>query len=177
MKADTITKDFISDASVFADVFNYYIYGGEQVIAPAQMEDSEIMKLQSSLREVLLFIKYSKDKENLNRILESGKVHFGELERRAVDVIQVITGMGLKYDESEVKVDMCQAIAEMRAEERQLGREEGRQEMHQAMQESQQEAARNFYRMGLDIETISLGFNVSAETIRQWINQPSDEGK
>ncbi|MDE7211030.1 MAG: hypothetical protein K2O03_06250, partial [Lachnospiraceae bacterium] len=165
------------DKRVLSCLDNYRIH----LIAPAQMEDSEIMKLQSNLREVLLFIKYSKDKDNLNRILESGKVRFGELERRAVDVIQVITGMGLKYDESEVKVDMCQAIAEMRAEERQLGREEGREEgrreIHQAMQESQQEAARNFYRMGLDIETISLGLNVSAETIRQWINQPSDEGK
>jgi hypothetical protein len=99
MKTDTITKDYISDAAVFADVFNYYIHDGKQVIKPEQLEerdpteialpygadgttvpvqrfrdaqklcaamtDAEIMKFQSSLREVLLFIKHSKDGETI----------------------------------------------------------------------------------------------------------------
>ena len=109
MKADTITKDYVKDAGVFADIFNYYIYGGRQVIlpeqlterdsmkialpygadvaarnddyhvrliAPAQMTDEEIMKFQSSLREVMLFIKYSKDKENLSRVLGANEKRF-----------------------------------------------------------------------------------------------------
>ena len=50
----------------------------------------------SSLREVLLFIKYSKDKEALSRVLERDKKRFGELERRAVDVIQAVTNSGIK---------------------------------------------------------------------------------
>ena len=54
----------------------------------------EIMKFQSSLREVLLFIKYSKD------------------------VIEVITHAGLKFKEVEGRVNVCQAIQEMREEER-----------------------------------------------------------
>lgn len=41
LKADTITKDYISDANVFADVFNYYIYGGEQIILPEQLEERD----------------------------------------------------------------------------------------------------------------------------------------
>lgn len=41
MKADTITKDYISDTNVFADVFNYFIYGGEQVITPEQLEERD----------------------------------------------------------------------------------------------------------------------------------------
>ena len=28
LKADTVTKDYVKDAGVFADIFNYYIYGG-----------------------------------------------------------------------------------------------------------------------------------------------------
>ena len=39
MKADTITKDFISDAEGFADIFNYYIYEGRQVIFPEQLTE------------------------------------------------------------------------------------------------------------------------------------------
>ena len=30
LKADTVTKDYVKDAGVFADIFNYYIYGGRQ---------------------------------------------------------------------------------------------------------------------------------------------------
>lgn len=41
LKADTVTKDFISDAHIFADIFNYYIYGGEQVILPEQLEERD----------------------------------------------------------------------------------------------------------------------------------------
>lgn len=41
LKADTVTKDFISDTSVFSDVFNYYIYGGQQIIQPEQLEERD----------------------------------------------------------------------------------------------------------------------------------------
>lgn len=39
MKADSVTKDFVSDADVFADVFNYYVYGGERVICPQELTE------------------------------------------------------------------------------------------------------------------------------------------
>ena len=41
MKADTITKDFLSDTTVFADVFNYYIYNGQQTILPQQLTERD----------------------------------------------------------------------------------------------------------------------------------------
>lgn len=73
-----------------------------RLIAPAHMSDEESMKFQSSLREVMLFIKYSKDRENLGRILEFNEKRFREVERRAADVIEVITNSGMKYDKGEV---------------------------------------------------------------------------
>ncbi|MBR5318944.1 MAG: hypothetical protein IKU46_05050 [Peptococcaceae bacterium] len=36
-KADTITKQFMSDNQIFADAFNYFVYDGEQVIQPEQL--------------------------------------------------------------------------------------------------------------------------------------------
>ncbi len=68
------------------------------------------MKFQSSLREVLLFIKYAKDRSNLDRVLKDDEKRFREMERRAVDVIEVITNTGLKYVEREGKIDVCQKI-------------------------------------------------------------------
>ncbi|MCI9228032.1 MAG: hypothetical protein HFG86_08390 [Dorea sp.] len=73
---------------------------------------------ESSLREVLLFIKYSKDKKNLAKMLKQNEERFQDMERRAADVIEVITHAGLKFKEVEGRVNECQAIQEMRKEER-----------------------------------------------------------
>ena len=36
---DTVTKDYIRNAEVFADAFNYLIYGGEKVIIPESLHE------------------------------------------------------------------------------------------------------------------------------------------
>ena len=45
MKADTVTKTFISDNHVFADLFNQYLYGGRQVLVPEQLEERDSTEL------------------------------------------------------------------------------------------------------------------------------------
>ena len=149
----------VSDSDVLACMDNYRV----RLIAPAQMTDEEIMKFQSSLREVMFFIKYSKDRENLSRILEANEKRFREVERRAVDVIEAITNLDIKYDESEEAIDVCQAIQEMRMESERRG------ELKKA-----QEAARNFYNLGVDVEKIAQGVGYAAETVKQWLGLSSD---
>lgn len=144
----------VSDSDLLASMDNYHV----RLIAPAQMTDEEIMKFQSSLREVLLFIKYSKNRENLSRVLKTNEKRFREVERRAVDVIEAITNSGMKYDESEEAIDVCQAIQEMRIEERKIG------ELNKA-----KETARNFYKLGIDIEKIAQGVGYAVETVKEWI--------
>ena len=98
------------------------------LIAPALMTDEDIMKLQSSLREVMFFIKYSKDKTALNRILETNQERFRRLERRAADVIKAVTNSKIKYDEKEAYIDMCQAEKDMCQESWDNGKAEGKAE-------------------------------------------------
>ena len=45
LKADTITKNYVKDTSVFADIFNYYIYGGEQMILPERLTERDTTKI------------------------------------------------------------------------------------------------------------------------------------
>lgn len=149
----------VKDPRILRCMDNYHVH----LIAPARMEDEEILKFQSSLREVLLFIKYSKDKENLNRVLKSNEKRFRAVERRAVDVIEAITNMGLKYEEEERSIDMCQAIQEIRIESEQIGEEKGRLEQAK-------ETARSLYKLGIDIEIIAQGVNYPVETVKGWIN-------
>lgn len=140
----------ISDPALLACMDNYHV----RLIAPAQMADDEIMKFQSSLREVMLFIKYSKDRENLSRILQVNEKRFREVERRAADVIEAITNSGIKYDEKEEAVDVCRAIQEMRQE---------------SEQKKAREVAENLYNMGLDIEKIAQAVGYAVETIKGWL--------
>lgn len=144
----------VSDPEVLACMDNYHV----RLIAPAQMADEEIMKFQSSLREVMLFIKYSKDKENLSRVLAANERRFRKVERRAADVIEAITNSGIKYDEEDEVVNVCQAIQEMRKESEQDGR------LMQA-----QESAKKLYEMGLDAEKIAQAVGYAVETVKGWL--------
>jgi len=69
-------------------------------------------------------------------------------------VIEAITNSGLKYYESEAKVDMCQAIQEMRKE---------------SEQRKAQEVAGNLYEMGLDIEKVAQAVGYAVETVKGWL--------
>lgn len=149
----------VSDPDVLSCMDNYHV----RIIAPAMMTDEEIMKFQSSLREVMFFIKYSRNKEKLNEVLGSNQRRFQKLEKRAVDVIEAITNAGIKYDEGEVEVDVCQAIQEIREEERRLGE-----------LEKSKEAARNFYEMGIEIEKVAQGVGYTVETVKQWLGLAED---
>lgn len=144
----------VSDPDVLACMDNYHV----RLIAPAQMSDNEIMKFQSSLREVMLFIKYTKDKENLSRVLVANEERFREVERRAADVIEVITNSGIKYEKDDEVVNVCQAIQEMRKESESNGR------LMQA-----QESAKNLYEMGLEAEKIAQAIGYAVDTVKEWL--------
>lgn len=75
------------------------------LITPKEMSDGEINEFHSNLREVMLYIKYSKDKAKLDEIIERD-VNFQSVERQAADVINVVTGSRLKYPEGKGDVNM-----------------------------------------------------------------------
>ena len=82
------------------------------LFSPAEIKDEELDKLQSSLREVMLFIKYAKDKRKLQELTYTDS-NFHKLELKAARVIDSITGLNLRFTEKERSVDMCQAVKEM----------------------------------------------------------------
>ena len=62
----------IKDPRILSCLDNYHVH----LIAPAHMAYEDILKFQSNLREVLLFIKYSKDKKNYIKYLSKTKHAF-----------------------------------------------------------------------------------------------------
>ena len=101
----------VQDSEILSLVPDYRI----NLFSPAEIKDEELDKLQSTLKEVMLFIKYSKDKRKLQE-LTSQTPGFRSLE----------------LTETEGSVNMCQAVQEMcddaRAEGLSQGHAQGLQE-------------------------------------------------
>ena len=99
------------DARVLALVPDYKI----NLIAPASIEDHDFGKFQSSLKEVLSFIKYAKDKVELKKVLDSDE-SFRHLGRNEVDVLNACVGAKIAVNEGEEAIDVCLAIQQMNEE-------------------------------------------------------------
>lgn len=109
-----------TNSVILAHVPDYHV----NLIAPKEMSDEKINEFHSNLREVMLYIKYSKDRAKLDEIIEKDK-HFQSVERQAADVINVVTGSKLKYPEGKGDVNMCLAIQQMREESELVGQIKG----------------------------------------------------
>lgn len=142
----------VKDPRILSFVPDYRI----NLIAPAQIKEDDMGKFRSSLREVLFYIKYSKDREQLNRLLENNP-RFRNLDTEAAIVIDTITNSELEFDRKGKRVDMCQAVTDMRKKERQEGR-----------QEADRRTARNMLKRGNSLEEIAEILELPMETIKAW---------
>ena len=118
-----ITKEYMEDTKVFADVFNHMIYQGEKVIDPKNLK--ELAHFTSNFREVMQFIKYSEDAEKLERLVKANAA-FATVDRKAVRVMEEMTGMKIEKEARGEKVNVCKGILGIEEKGRAEGREEGR---------------------------------------------------
>jgi len=121
--SSVITKEYMEDKKVFADVFNHMIYQGEKVIDPKSLK--ELAHFTSNFREVMQFIKYSEDAEKLERLVKANAA-FATVDRKAVRVMEEMTGMKIEKEAMGEKVNVCKGILGIEEKGRAEGREEGR---------------------------------------------------
>ena len=112
----------ISDPIVRRYAQDYQIH----LINPNQIADEELGKFQSSLREVMGCIKYSRSKEKLAAFINNNPRM--NMEAAAARVIEAINHVPIRIQEGDGKFNMCEAIEEMIKDGREAGREVGRQE-------------------------------------------------
>ena len=82
------------------------------MIDPMEMSDNDLQKLNSSLREVLAYIKYQRDKARMEKLLNEDS-KFSCLETNAALVINAMTNAGIAIDPNKEAVNMCEAIRQM----------------------------------------------------------------
>ena len=94
------------------------------MIDPMEMGDNDLQKLNSSLREVLAYIKYQRDKARMEKLLNEDS-KFSCLETNAALVINAMTNAGIAIDPNKEVVNMCEAIRQMVDEGISMGQKQG----------------------------------------------------
>lgn len=89
------------------------------LIDPARLSEEELAKFSTSLREVMGYIKYSKDKKKLSEYLKENPRML--IEANAARVIKAVTNTPLDIPEDAEVVDMCKAVEDMMNESKTKG--------------------------------------------------------
>ncbi len=109
----------IKDERLLRFVQDYKIH----LIDPAGLTPDELNQFSTSLREVMGFIKYSGDKDGLEKFVYNNSHKC--MEASAAQVIRAITNTPIEIPEKTEVVDMCKAIEEMINDGREEGKLEG----------------------------------------------------
>ena len=112
----------VQDEEILTLVPDYRI----NLIAPAELSEEELEHFASSFREVMQFIKASIDKKKMKQLVEANAA-FETMDRKAVRVMEEMTGVKLEREEKEEKVNVCKAFRDIKEEERAEGRNEGKE--------------------------------------------------
>lgn len=99
----------VDDEHILSLVPDYQIH----LITPYGLSKDELKKFHSSLREVLTFIKYSKDREKMD---EAVRDNFKKLRKEEIDVLNYCANVNLKLPPGEEEVDVCKAWEDMKQE-------------------------------------------------------------
>ncbi len=94
------------------------------MLDPGRISQNDFKKFASSLREVLNYIKYSKDEKGLARLLEEDE-RLKKLEVEAARVIETITHTDFAIDEKTEVVNVCQAVEDMMKTREKKGWQQG----------------------------------------------------
>ena len=107
------------DMEILSFVENYRIH----LIDPAKLTEEELDKFSTSLKEVMGYIKYSKDKEKLLEFLRTDTRK--TIEMNAARVIKMITNTPIEVSEEMEEIEMCKAIEDLILESEEKGEKKG----------------------------------------------------
>ena len=115
----------IDDPALLQYVADYPL----QLIDPHRMDEEALNKFKTNAREVLTFIKYSKNKKKMLELVQDER--FQSIDLLAAEVINECTNSHLPLiaTNDEEDINMCQAIDEIREDSRNEGIEISRKEM------------------------------------------------
>lgn len=142
-----------NDAELLRFVPDYRI----TVISPFSLSNDDFNKFHSELREVLKYIKYSKNSDDLEKYVAEDE-SYRHLSKEAVDVINAMTKSGIEIKDGEEKVDVCKAIQDMK---------------EKAMLEEKKKTIRNMIKDGVSFENIAKYTDCTVEFVEMVASEMS----
>lgn len=95
----------IQDERILKFVPDYRI----NLITPADIADEDFAKFHTELSLALKYIKYSKSKKMLKKVVQEDNA-FKDVSKRTADMVSIVTESDLHYAERKERVNMCEAI-------------------------------------------------------------------
>ena len=111
------------------------------LIEPSDIKEEELELFTSDLKEVLTFIKFSKDSEKIKEhYMDRGKVM---IDNDAIRVIETVTNIKVPKKKGRKKTDMCEAINKLIEEEvsaiKKIAQERTAEEVNKIKEEAEKE--------------------------------------
>ena len=105
---DTEGKKYLSDNEIFADAFNYLVYGGKQVIKAGELReiDTEFTKFSTNLGFAMKVIKHQSS--DADEVIE--RTNHRKIDRDTALFLNTAVKLNLEYEEKSGGVDMCKAL-------------------------------------------------------------------
>lgn len=145
----------VKDPEILNLTENYRIH----LLEPASLTPEDLDKFQTSLRDVLEFIKYSEDKKKLQALLNQNQA-LRHLQHNAADVIRTCTGIYFPLEETQEVIDVCKAIQEMKEDSRSEG-----------MLTHARKTALNLWNSGMPLAQIADMVEYPADQVQQWLQE------
>jgi len=122
----------IKNPKILSVVPNYKL----NLLDPFRMSDEQLKLFQTELMPVLMFLKYSSDKQKLQAVVRTEQEKFDSVSRLAIDVVNKVANGKLSYAKGKEpeSMSMCKALQDILDEGIQKGIEQGIQKgMEQGM--------------------------------------------
>ena len=128
-KTNIITKRYMQDNSRFADICNFFLYDGQQVIKPEEIEDFD--KFKTELGPLLEFISCAGSDETLEAALNKKGKQWEAMSKEAIDLLNICLDAKLEVSNNLEKGagNVCKGIEELAAKREARGEARGEERL------------------------------------------------
>ncbi len=139
------------------------------LIEPLRMNENEMFKFQTDMREVMLYMNSAKNKQKLLQLAKDGKLR--KVDPITAHLINEVSKSKIQIKKGKVKIDMCEAIKGIREDALKEGIEQGiGQGIEQGIEQGHKKVALNMASAGMSVSVISQMTEESEETIQEWLS-------
>lgn len=135
------------------------------LIEPLRMNEIEISKFQTDMRELLLYMNAAQNKQKLLQLAKDGRLR--DVDPITAHLINEVSKSKMRIKKGKVKVDMCEAIKGIREDALKEGIEQG---IERGIERGHKKVALNMASAGMSILIISQMTEESQETIQEWLS-------